>query len=124
MSADIGFAQWWPCWSAPLTAIRPLTVIGNHTFASAAHQHFWDALTRTDRRFGVRFSGKLRMFCVALSRRSALHSSIDEASDLAAVLSAVRTVRHSFAKAPVVQSERPRKSSRYAQGTECESVKS
>ena len=49
MSADIGFCPLLAMWECPLLAIRPLTVIGNHSLASAAHRHFWDALMRTDR---------------------------------------------------------------------------
>ena len=46
MSADIGFCPPVAMNDCPLTAIRPLSVIGKRTFASAAYRHIGDTSFR------------------------------------------------------------------------------
>ena len=46
VSADIGFCPLVAIYDCPLTAIRPLSVLGNRTFASATYRHFGDANTQ------------------------------------------------------------------------------
>ena len=46
VSADIGFCPPVAMNDCPLTAIRPLSVIGKRTFASAAYRHIGDTSFR------------------------------------------------------------------------------